>query len=53
MAAAEEWAVQQGVTCIRLHSNVIRKEAYAFHRRIGYDLKEQYTFQKDVTPASD
>lgn len=37
MAAAENWARQQGLGTLRLRSNVIRDEAHAFYRGRGYD----------------
>jgi len=36
MAAAEEWARQQGFSTLRLRSNVVRDEAHAFYRERGY-----------------
>jgi len=49
MTAVEGWAKEKGCTSIGLRSNVIRKEAHAFYKNIGYDLvKEQYTFRKKM-----
>jgi GNAT superfamily N-acetyltransferase len=36
MAAAEDWARRQGVSLLRLRSNVVRDDAHAFYRRLGY-----------------
>lgn len=45
--AAEQWARQQGLDAIRLRSNVIRSDAHAFYRRLGYEiLKTQDCFVK-------
>jgi GNAT superfamily N-acetyltransferase len=36
MAAAEKWARNRGLSALRLRSNVIRDEAHAFYRRLGF-----------------
>jgi GNAT superfamily N-acetyltransferase len=36
MAAAEDWARRQGMSLLRLRSNVVRNDAHAFYRRLGY-----------------
>lgn len=47
MAAAEDWARQQGAHCIRLRSGVSRGEAHAFYRSLGYaDGKAALGFEK-------
>jgi GNAT superfamily N-acetyltransferase len=49
MAAAEEWAGRQGVSLLRLRSNVIRDDAHAFYRRLGYlDSKTSLLFTKTL-----
>jgi GNAT superfamily N-acetyltransferase len=46
---AEEWAVQQGCSVVRLSSNVKRTGAHAFYQRVGYAiLKTQHSFAKSV-----
>ncbi len=47
MAAAEQWAREQGYTQVRLRSNVIRDAAHQFYRRLGYEVvKTQLNFRK-------
>jgi GNAT superfamily N-acetyltransferase len=47
VVAAERWARGRGLTAIRVRSNVVREEAHAFYRRMGYEtLKEQAVFRK-------
>lgn len=47
MARAEHWAFAKGCRIVRLHSNIIRKEAHNFYRSLGYDVyKTQYSFIK-------
>jgi GNAT superfamily N-acetyltransferase len=36
MAAAEQWARQNGLATLRLRSNVQRDDAHEFYRRLGY-----------------
>ncbi len=36
MAAAEDWARRRGMSLLRLRSNVVRDDAHAFYRRLGY-----------------
>jgi len=36
MEAAEQWARQNGMSALRLRSNVQRDAAHAFYRRLGY-----------------
>jgi len=45
--AAEEWATEQGLGSMRVRSNVVRQQAHAFYRHLGYEsLKEQAVFRK-------
>ncbi len=47
MAAAEEWARQNGLATLRLRSNLQRDDAHAFYRRLGYrDLAASTLFSK-------
>ena len=49
MQSAEDWARQQGYTSVTLRSNIIRHEAHAFYRRLGYMIpKTQHVFRKDL-----
>lgn len=49
MAAAEQWARDQGCTEVRLRSNVIREGAHCFYEALGYRcIKTSLTFQKDL-----
>jgi len=49
MLAVEAWAKEQDCSIVSLRSNIIRKEAHAFYKNIGYDLiKESYTFRKKL-----
>jgi N-acetylglutamate synthase-like GNAT family acetyltransferase len=36
VAAAEQWAVQQGLARVRVRSNVTRERTHAFYERLGY-----------------
>jgi GNAT superfamily N-acetyltransferase len=40
MAPTEQWARKQGFTAVRLRSNLIREEAHAFYKRIGYTVQK-------------
>jgi len=58
VAAAERWARGRGLTAIRVRSNVVREEAHAFYRCLGYEtLKEQAVLGKildtDMEPDAD
>jgi GNAT superfamily N-acetyltransferase len=47
VAAAEAWAVEHGFREIRVRSNVVRLEAHAFYRHLGYEVvKNQLNFRK-------
>ena len=44
---AEAWALENGLDCVRLRSNIIRLEAHEFYPAIGYThTKTQKTYQK-------
>lgn len=47
MEHAEEWARKRGTYIVNLRSNMIREDAHAFYRRIGYEyVKRQMVFRK-------
>ncbi len=47
MAAAEEWARQNGLATLRLRGNAQRDDAHAFYRRLGYrELAASTLFSK-------
>ncbi len=49
MAAAEQWARQQGCAELRLRSNITRAEAHRFYEALGYRrIKTSLTFQKEL-----
>jgi GNAT superfamily N-acetyltransferase len=49
LARAEAWACEQGVSSVRLRSNVIRDRAHAFYLREGYEhYKSQKAFRKQL-----
>jgi GNAT superfamily N-acetyltransferase len=49
MRRAEEWAAQKGCATVTLRSNVIREEAHAFYRSLGYSVtKTQHAFRKTM-----
>lgn len=49
MRRAEAWAAEKGCTMMTLRSNVIRDEAHAFYRNLGYSTyKTQHAFRKKL-----
>jgi GNAT superfamily N-acetyltransferase len=47
VAAAEQWAVQQGFTRVRVRSNITRKQTHTFYERLGYVTpKSQKVFDR-------
>jgi GNAT superfamily N-acetyltransferase len=49
MQHAEAWAREHGCATVSLRSNVIRNEAHAFYKGLGYSLvKTQHAFRKKV-----
>jgi len=47
MRCAEEWALGKGCRLVSLRSNVVRKEAHLFYKRLGYRIaKTQHAFRK-------
>jgi GNAT superfamily N-acetyltransferase len=47
MESAEEWARGKGLRSVYLRSNIIRKGAHEFYKRLGYHVvKTQYAFRK-------
>jgi GNAT superfamily N-acetyltransferase len=50
LKAAESWAKKQGLTIIRVRSNVIRERAHKFYLREGYQIiKSQHVFEKQLS----
>ncbi len=53
VAAAEQWAVAEGHTVIRVRSNVIRTATHRFYQNRGYAIaKSQISFTKPLTPRT-
>lgn len=53
LARAEEWAVEQRCSIVRLWSSVSRNEAHRFYEQLGYrNIKTQYAFVKAVDPEA-
>jgi GNAT superfamily N-acetyltransferase len=51
VVTAEEWAVGQGCSVVRLWSSVARTEAHRFYEQLGYsNIKSQFSFVKSVDP---
>ncbi len=49
MKRAEEWAREKNLHSVYLRSNIIRKEAHEFYKRLGYSIiKTQYAFRKKL-----
>ena len=49
VAAAEEWALAQGVNVISVRSNVARVESHPFYERLGYKrTKTQHAYSKHL-----
>jgi GNAT superfamily N-acetyltransferase len=49
MQRAEQWAVEQGCSAVRLRSNVVRAQAHAFYHGLGYEIiKTQHAFGKSL-----
>ncbi len=47
MERAEQWARDRGLKSVYLRSNIIRKDAQAFYKKLGYEIvKTQYAFRK-------
>ena len=50
--AAEEWAVDRGLSSIVVRSNVVRPESHPFYKRIGYSRsKTQHVYAKPLLTA--
>ena len=50
LTSAESWAKKQGLTIIRVRSNVIREKAHEFYLREGYQIiKSQHVFEKKLS----
>ncbi len=53
VAAAEQWAVAEGHTVIRVRSNVIRTATHRFYQNRGYAIaKSQISFTKPLTAGT-
>ena len=53
VAAAEQWAVAEGHTVIRVRSNVIRTATHRFYQNRGYAIvKSQISFTKPLVPGT-
>jgi GNAT superfamily N-acetyltransferase len=49
LAEAERWAEAQGVSLIRVRSNIVRRRAHGFYERAGYEkFKTQQVFEKSL-----
>ena len=49
MRRAEEWAGEKRCATVTLRSNVIREEAHAFYRSLGFSVyKTQHAFRKTL-----
>ncbi len=46
---AEAWALENGLSSLRVRSNVIRSRAHQFYEVAGYTIiKSQYVFEKEL-----
>jgi GNAT superfamily N-acetyltransferase len=53
VARAEQWAQDQGLSLIRVRSNIIREKAHRFYLREGYSLKKTgHIFTKQIQVES-
>lgn len=49
MERAEQWAREKNLHAVYLRSNIIRKDAHQFYKRLGYSIiKTQYAFRKKI-----
>lgn len=49
VAAAEEWAVQQGLHTVVVRSNVVRPESHSFYEGIGYQrTSTSHSYRKEI-----
>ena len=49
VAAAETWAKAQRTEKLRVRCNIVREEAHAFYRQLGYEtLKHQAVFSRSL-----
>ena len=52
MQRAEQWALAQHCLAVRLRSNLVREDAHAFYRALGYQVtKTSLTFRKALPEA--
>ena len=50
MEAAEEWARAQGCGTLRVRSNIVRKRAHDFYKKLGYSRKKQQSVLEKMLP---
>jgi GNAT superfamily N-acetyltransferase len=49
IAAVEDWARASGIHTVRLHTNIIRKDAHRFYKDLGFVInKTQYSMVKKL-----
>ena len=49
LETAEQWASANGLSVIRVRSNIVRSNAHLFYERRGYNVeKTSYTFTKNL-----
>ena len=52
LARAEQWAIANGCSLVRLRSTATRTEAHKFYQHLGYTIvKTQYSFAKGLDAA--
>lgn len=52
VAAAEDWALQNGFSSIRVRSNITRTESHPFYERLGFErTKTQLAYKKPLSPT--
>ena len=51
-AKAEDWAREKGYSRVRVRTNILRKEARSFYKKLGYHTsKTQEVFEKIISAA--
>jgi GNAT superfamily N-acetyltransferase len=54
VSSAEQWTARQGLTAIRVRSNITRAESHPFYERLGFLRKKtQHTYEKPLGPSAD
>ncbi len=52
VSAAEQWTARQGLTSIRVRSNISRAESHPFYERLGFIRKKtQHAYAKPLPAA--